>query len=115
VQGAFGLLLGGRLHDPPEGGAGVGVGVGFGPGDDDGLGDGAGPPRIGVGVGEGITTGIATGDCEGEGVGSVDFVGRASCRAWQPAIPTTSIGTASSRAVHDTTLPPRVIATSLLT
>jgi hypothetical protein len=77
------LLLGGRLHEPPEGGAGVGAGLEPG----DGVGVGLdGPPRIGVGVGCGVgsTTGIATGDCDGDGFGSLGLVGIASFSAWHP-------------------------------
>jgi hypothetical protein len=77
----FGLLLGGRLHEPVVGGAGVGVGAGVEPGAGVGVGVGAGPPRTGVGVGWGITTGIAIGDCEGVGFGSEGSVGSASLSA----------------------------------
>ena len=48
-----------------------------------------GPPSTGVGVGAGVgrMTGIAIGDCEGAGVGSLGFVGIASLSAWQPLMP----------------------------
>jgi len=81
-QGASGVLLGANLHVPPLGGGGAGVGSE--PGAGVGVAVGAGAPSVGVGFGSGITTGIASGDWVGAGVGSVGLVGMTSLSAWHP-------------------------------